>query len=241
MVTWAPPSSDPPLGVDEVHVWRARLGDADNDRLRCCEALLAQEEQQRAARFAFDEPRHRYVLARATLRALLAPYVNRPPVDLAFTYGEHGKPHLADLDVSLNFNLSHSGDRLLLAITRGREVGIDVERTRREVTWKAVSERFFEARERQALYDLPPEQRRAAFFRCWTRKEAFMKATGQGVTYGLSSFSVNLAPGEAPDLLWLAAGNRMDWGLADAEPDDDHAGAVCAAGRDWRTVYLTAQ
>ena len=236
---WAPASSPLPLGRGQVHVWRARLG-VDDDRYRVCHALLTPEEHRRAARYAFDEPRRRFVVARGTLRALLAAYVGVPAVDLVFAYGEHGKPRLTTPDTDTTFNLSHSGDRVLLAVARGRDVGVDVERTRRKVNWEAISRRFFAVGEQAVLFDLPDQERRGAFFRCWTRKEAFMKATGLGVTYGLRSFSVSLAPGQAPDLQWLAAGRPEDWGLADADPDDEHAGAVCAAGRDWWPVYLTA-
>ena len=237
-MTWTPAAPPLPLGGGQVHVWRARLG-VEDDRLRVCHALLSQEESQRAARYAFDEPRRRFVVARGTLRAILAAYVGAAASDLVFAYGEHGKPRLTTPDTDTTFNLSHSGDRVLLAIARGRDVGVDVERTQRNVNWEAVSRRFFEGGEQTALFELPEEERRAAFFRCWTRKEAFMKATGRGVTYGLQSFSVNLAP-EDPDLLWLETGSPEDWGLADADPDDEHAGAMCAAGRDWRPVYLTA-
>ncbi len=235
---WGPASSPPPLESGQVHVWRFRL-DVDDSRLIACRALLTDGEHERAERFAFDEPCRRFIVARGTLRALLSAYVDIAATDLVFAYGDHGKPRLVSPITDIGFNLSHSGGRILLACARDRHVGVDVERTRRDVDWGAVSERFFEGREREALLGLPATARRAAFFRCWTRKEAFMKATGKGVAYGLSSLSVTLAPDQAADLVWLAEGDPQDWGLADADPDEEHAGAVCATGRDWRPVYLT--
>jgi 4'-phosphopantetheinyl transferase len=237
-VSWSPAQCPPVLGQTNVHIWRTRL-DLDTDQIRSCDSLLTAEEHERARRFVFDEHRNRFVVARGTLRKLLAAYVDIPAAELEFAYGEHGKPRLVNPDTDMTFNVSHSGGRMLLAFARGRHVGIDVERTTRTVDWKAVAGRFFSVHEQAALAGLPEAARRAAFFRCWTRKEAFMKASGQGVAYGLTRFAVALAPSQAPELLWLAQGTPEDWGLADVEPDAEHIGAVCAERRDWQPIYLT--
>lgn len=237
-MNWSPAQRPPVLGQAKVHIWRSRL-DLDAEQIRWCQNLLTAEEHERARRFVFAEHRNRFVVGRGTLRELLAAYVGIPAAELEFAYGEHGKPRLVSPDTDTTFNVSHSGGRMLLAFARGRHVGIDVERTTRTVDWGAVAGRFFSEREQAALAVLPEAARRAAFFRCWTRKEAFMKATGKGVAYGLTSFAVALAPADAPELLWLAQGATADWGLADVEPDAEHIGAVCAEGRDWQPVYLT--
>ena len=234
---WALAPSPPALEPGQVHVWRHCLH-ADIEQIRCCQSLLTAEERQRAARFAFAEHRHRFVVARATLRTLLAAYVDVPAAALEFVYGAQGKPRLVSPVTDTTFNVSHSHGLMLLAFARGRAVGVDVERTTRTVDWEAVARRFFAAQEREALATAPEADRRAAFFRCWTRKEAFMKATGQGVAYGLTNFAVTLAPHVAAQLLWLDQGSPEDWRLADVELDAEHVGAVCAAGRDWQPVYL---
>jgi 4'-phosphopantetheinyl transferase len=229
----------PPLLEEDVHIWCADLEAAD-ERVSFCASLLTADEKERAGAFASEELSRRFVVARATLRGLLSAYLDVPARDLLFAYGEHGKPSLATPRTDLNFNISHSGDRALLAFAKHRDVGVDVERTRRKVDWEAVSSRFFEGREQSALRALAEDERRAAFFRCWTRKEAFMKATGQGVAFGLSNFAVSLKPQEPAELLWLAEGRTADWRLGDAHSDDDYAGAVCVSGRDWRPSYLVA-
>ncbi len=238
---WTEAQSPPDLAADEVHVWQVPVSEDDQrekDWFAASQDLLTDEERQRAQRFAFDEPRHRFVMARATLRRLLSDYIDMPAADLRFAYGEYGKPRLAEpRNTGLAFNLSHSGDCILLAVTRDRAVGVDVERRRRLVDWQAVSGRFFAPQERDALSSLPVADQRQAFFRGWTRKEAFMKATGQGVAYGLTSFAVSLGDDTA-QLQWLQEGDPGDWGLADVDPDARYAGAVCARGQDWRVVRL---
>jgi 4'-phosphopantetheinyl transferase len=155
-------------------------------------------------------------------------------------YGTHGKPFLASPDDGLDFNLSHSGRWLLFAFARGRAVGVDVESMDRAVDWDAVARRFFSAREQAALQSLPAEQRRGAFFRCWTRKEAYLKATGQGVTLGLSRFAVTLAPGGPAALAWVEEGDPQGWSIADVDPEPGYAGALCAQGAGWQVRCLTA-
>ena len=228
----------PPLSQDQVHIWCADLEVVD-ERVAFCTSLLTDDEKRRSEAFASKELSRRFVVARGTLRGLLSAYLDVSAGDLLFVYGEHGKPSLATPQTDLNFNISHSGDRALLAFAKHRDVGVDVERMSRKVDWEAVSGRFFEEREQSALRVLPEDERRAAFFRCWTRKEAFMKATGQGVAFGLSNFAVSLEPDKPAELLWLAEGCIDDWGLIDAHTDDEYAGAVCVSGRDWRPEYLT--
>ena len=233
---WEAVATPPSLHTGEVHVWRTAL-EADGDRQRECLETLAPAERERAAAFNFEAPRRRFIVARGSLRALLACYLDVGPRELVFVYGEHGKPALAAA-TDLTFNLSHSGDLLLLACTRGRDLGIDVERTQREVRWEQVAHRFFAERELADLLALPEAQQRNAFFRCWTRKEAYMKATGHGVALGLSNFAVSLAPDTPPALVWLQHGRPDDWRLADVEVGPGYAGALCAAGANWQPRWL---
>ncbi len=228
--TWEPASTPPALGPADVHVWRARLEDPAEGE--AAGAALTGEELERASGYPAGQPRRRFLAARRRLRSLLSGYAGVPARQLRLAYGDQGKPSLREPATDLTFNLSHSGDLLLLAFGRGRELGIDVERTTRGVSWERVARRFFERRELEALQALPAPDRRAAFFRCWTRKEAFVKATGRGVTQGLRSFAVSLDP-ERAALTWIEDGDPADWGMADLEAGPGYAAAVCAAGRGW--------
>lgn len=213
-------------------MWRVHLGSAASGRDPADEAALADEERERASGYPAGPPRRRFLTSRASLRSLLSGYLGVPPGELRLAYGEQGKPALREPETDLAFNLSHSGDLLLLAFGRGRELGIDVERTGRDVSWERVAGRFFERRELEALRALPAAARRQAFFRGWTRKEAFVKATGRGVTQGLRTFAVSLDP-DAAALTWIQDGDPADWGMADIDAGPGYAAALCAAGRGW--------
>ena len=230
-MTWEPSSTPPDLGAGDVHLWRVRLGSTGAGE-PADEAALTKEELERSSAYPAGEPRRRFLAARRRLRSLLSGYARVPAAELELAYGEQGKPSLREPAADLTFNQSHSGDLLLLAFGRGRELGVDVERTGRDVSWERVARRFFHGRELEALCGLPPEERRSAFFRCWTRKEAFVKATGRGVTQGLRSFAVSLDPA-APCLTWIQDGDPAGWGMADIDPGPGYAAALCAAGRGW--------
>jgi 4'-phosphopantetheinyl transferase len=180
--------------VSQVEVWTATLA-AEPAELEALGALLSPDERERAARFAFAELRARFVVGRATLRRLLGAELQRPPGSLRFEYGPEGKPALLDAG-DLRFNLAHSGELALYAIARGRAVGVDVERVRELRDADAVARRFFAPAEAEALRELPAERRPLAFFTCWTRKEAYVKARGGGLGLGLDSFQVGVEPRE---------------------------------------------
>lgn len=206
-------------------------------------ALLADDERARAARFRFDEHRARFIVFRARLREVLAAELGADPRDVRFDYGERGKPRLAApwSASGLEFNLSHSADRALLAVTRGRPVGIDLERTDRKTHCLQLAERFFSQREVAALLALPAQQQRPAFFTCWTRKEAYIKARGEGLALPLADFAVSLVPDEPAQMLWAADPAEVArWRLAALDAGPGFAAALCVAGppgtittRDW--------
>ena len=196
------PRPHPPLGAHDVHVWRVPLD--DDARAESYWSLLSEEERRRAARFVRDVHRRRFVAAHGALRSILAAYVDAEPAALDFVSGEHGKPALRDVTgrPSVEFNLSHSDDLALVAVARARAVGVDLERWS-EVEHLELAERFFSPGERDALRALAhaPHLVEAGFFAAWTRKEAYLKATGQGITRGLHHFDVALTPGEPARLL----------------------------------------
>ena len=221
----------PVLSRDEVHVWRLDLTGA-LAVVGGCRRLLSPDEEQRASRFRFDKDRKEYVVSRATLRSLLGSYLNVAPKKFQFAYSEYGRPFLpADIHAKmLNFNVSHSGDVALLAFAYGRDIGIDVEKVRRNFGTAEIAERFFSAAERAALRDLPQEKRHQAFFHCWTRKEAFIKALGEGLSHPLDQFDVSLAPGVQAALLATRpdAQEVTRWTLWDIQVPGDYAAALAA-------------
>jgi 4'-phosphopantetheinyl transferase len=229
---WEAVGAPPPLDEGEVHVWALEL-DAPPPPGHA--GWLAPDERRRADRFHFERDRRRFVAARTLLRELAGGYLGIAPHELRFAYGPTGKPALAAC--GLGFNLSHSDELALFAFARGRELGIDVERERELPDAGEIASRYFSPAERGAWARLPHEERPRAFFRCWVRKEAFIKATGDGLSRPLDSFDVTLAPGEPARLLRLAeepdAAERY-W-LEELAPAAGFAAALAVKGRPART------
>lgn len=190
--------------------------------------LLSPDERQRAARFRFEQDRDRYTVCRGTLRKLLG-----VPACVSFSYGAFGKPELDRSEVQ--FNVSHSRGMGMIAVTRGREVGCDIERIDPEFGSENIPERFFSPAEVAALRALPLAQQCDAFFRCWTRKEAFIKACGMGVSLALDSFDVSLGPDQPAALLRGADG----WSLQAVDAPEGFAAAVAARGTGWTVSLAT--
>jgi 4'-phosphopantetheinyl transferase len=212
--------------VVEVHSFSL---DVDAARLRELEGSLSLEERERAARFRFDRDRNRFTVCRGTLRELLG--VRR---DQRFVYGAYGKPMLAGS--ALRFNVSHSHGMAMIAISRGREVGCDIERIDPAFVDDKIPERFFSPCEVAALRALPEEKQCHAFFRCWTRKEAYIKACGMGIYLALDSFDVTLAPDQPSALLRGADG----WSLYDIEAPDGYAAALVLADQPGITILTSS-
>jgi len=214
--------------------WSLAVDDAAAARLA---ATLSADELARARRFVFPVHARRFIAARAGLRRILAGYRGCAPADLGFRYAAHGKPALADNGPPLFFNLSHSGHLAVLGVSTVGEIGVDVE----TVTAAAedVAARFFSASECAALAALPQAARAGGFFRCWTRKEAMVKALGEGLSMPLDSFDVTLAPEQPARLLRLAgepdAAER--WSLFHFEPAADCIGAVAVPRRQCGLVF----
>ncbi|HEY1377652.1 MAG TPA: 4'-phosphopantetheinyl transferase superfamily protein [Gemmataceae bacterium] len=225
----------PLLGPDDVHVWQAAL-DADEPTVSRLEAILAPDERARADRFHFQRDRRRFIVGRGYLRRLLGEYLSVAPSDVALAVTSLGKPQLAgEAADRLRFNVAHSDDLALYAMTRGREVGIDVERERPDIDWRELGRRFFAPEEVAALTALPSAEQRPAFYRCWTRKEAYIKALGRGMQMPLDGFAVTLNPDTAG--LVHTAHDRDQlarWELRPLTPAPGFAGAVAVEGRNWR-------
>jgi 4'-phosphopantetheinyl transferase len=195
---WMEPAPYPVLAEGALHIWQAKL-DRPEGELAELANLLSADEHERAARFHFERDRQHYLAGRGILRNILARYVSQPAENLVFGYGSRGKPSLAGAPVQ--FNLAHSGGVTVIAVARRSAVGIDIEQIRVVPRWEGVTNSFFSAGEREAIRSLPSIDRLYGFFTCWTRKEAYLKATGDGIGVPLDRFDVSVIPGSQPRLL----------------------------------------
>ena len=236
--TWGQPPATWAWALDEtaVHVWLVAV----EQMAPCVErlaTLLTADERHRAARFHFARDRQQYVVARGLLRVLLGSYLGCAPARLEFSSSPHGKPALSDAvgEGTLRFNLSHAQGRVLYAVTSRREIGVDIEEVRELPDAEQIAEGFFSVREREALHAVPAHAKNAAFFACWTRKEAYLKATGTGLATPLDGFAVSLAPGE-PVRLVEVKGDPQEaarWSLWDLPPIPGYAAALAVEGHGW--------
>lgn len=228
------PEVFPVVDVDDVDVVAARL---DLPEMACAVLgqLLSPPERERAGRFRSAEHRNRYIVARARLRELLAARLKIEPAEIGIATAEHGKPVLAEAHAASGweFNLSHSGDMAVYAFARGRPVGIDVERIRDVPHAADIAERFFSPTEAAAYRALPESRRNLAFLACWTRKEAFIKALGEGLSHPLDAFDVSLDLDRPAQITRI--GNRtgpdFEWSLTSFRIGPDYVGAVVRATR----------
>ena len=228
---WGKPPASLALTQGEVHVWRVPLALDAAEIGRLIRGLLP-EEKDRAARFHFQKDRDHFIAARARLRIVLGHYLGIPAREVCFGYGARGKPFLAARSAGLEFNVAHSHDLALFAVTRNRQIGVDIEYIKRDITGDEIAERFFSRREVAVLNSLPAARNRQGFFNCWTRKEAYIKAVGEGLAFGLDQFTVSLAPGEAAALLETPfdLGEARRWWLHHLEPGPGYVGALAVRG-----------
>ena len=230
--TWPQPPSVPELNANDVQVWHIHIedfSDSDDDLT----TLLAREEQDRAQRMRVQEKKREYIIGRLALRSILSAYSGTPCDQLSFDYGPQKKPSLAEQETlpperRLDFNLSHSGRIILIAVTLGKRIGIDVEYIEPDRADEKIAQRYFSPTEFTTLKNLPDEDRIAGFYRCWTSKEAFVKARGDGLTFPLDAFDVAIS-NEERAILEIRDTNEdaARWELKAIEVGDKYA-ATCA-------------
>lgn len=227
-ILWKPPLEKPSLTVDKIHVWCASLqrSPSEIEELR---AILSPDEKNRASKFHFPQHQRRFTVARGILRKLLADYLNLNPQNIRFNYLERGKPELVG-DRCLQFNVSHSEELALYAIGLTSPVGVDVEFLRPSPDIEQIAARFFTKREYEELRSLPPLDKTVAFFRCWTRKEAYLKACGDGLGGGLDSIEVSLTP-EAQISRINGSKDSSNWTMYSSIPAEGYVGAIACAAR----------
>ena len=229
-------SGYPAIGRFDVHVWLAVL---DRPRGYVAESLrlLSEDELRRASQYKSERYRERFIIRRATLRSILAGYLGQKPHGLRFRYNPYGRPELS-LDQQGSdfcFSVAHSSHVALYAVAQERDVGVDVEEVRHDLDVESIARRFFTGNEAAQLESVPVNSRLEVFLRCWTRKEAYLKATGEGLSRSLNSFAVPLAPGECSRDLPTGDSDGLDrWSFKDLNLGPDFRGSLAVRGEGWQ-------
>ena len=228
-----PPPVTLDLGGKDVHVWKVNLH-AEFLQSAALWPILSEKERERADKFHFPRDRNRFVICRGLLRILIGNYLDLDPANIDFTYNQYGKPFLANApgEEALRFNVSHSNELALYAFTSSCEIGVDIEFMAAKEDELQIAERFFSPMEVGALHALRADLQTEAFYLCWTRKEAFVKARGQGLSLPLDHFVVSLKPGEPARLLSIKGdpGELRKWSMKSLYPGPGYAAAVVVEG-----------
>jgi 4'-phosphopantetheinyl transferase len=221
----------------DVHVWVVR-SEASPSSVQGLSATLSPDEKKRSESFRFEHLKTRFCISRGLLRCFLGAYLATPPRDIRLSYGRYGKPSVAGVE-AFQFNLAHSEDVIVYAFGFGSALGVDVEHIRDLEDIEAIARHFFSAEEAADLGSVELQKRLDAFFACWTRKEAYIKATGEGLSASLSTFRVAFRPNEAPSFVHIdgSALEARSWSLYSLRPNDGYIGAL--AFRGTRNVRLS--
>jgi 4'-phosphopantetheinyl transferase len=234
-LSWPTPCEAVGLECNQIHVWCAALSEFASE-LGPLNALLSSRERERAERFRFAKDRNHFVARRGILRGILSRYLEQPPPEIDLRHGRFGKPEVNGDFVrgNLQFSVSHSADLALYAVTRACPIGVDVEHVRPFPQFEKIASRFFSPHEREMLMALRPEQQSEGFFACWTRKEAFLKATGEGLGRDLAEVEVTLAPWDEPEFLSIKCEPplRAEWQLRSFSPAPGYLAALAFAHHD---------
>jgi len=242
---WLLPPKQLLFNKDGVHIWRIDFESA-KPFVSGLREILSSDERERADRFRFQKDHDRFVISHAAIRNILGQYLNMEPRDICFEVDSKGKPRLSDElnQTKLYFNMSHSHLKALVAISKDHEMGVDIEYLRPEVAELDIAKRFFASGEVSQLLNFPKEKQIEAFYACWTRKEAFIKAKGDGLSISLDSFEVSLDPGERVSLKGTNGKHDKfkDWSIRGLIPGFGYAGALAVRGDkmniqywDWQT------
>ena len=228
------------LEGDEVHVWRLAL-DGDDARVRSRLENLSHDELARSQKFRFKRDRDRFVVCRGALREILAPYLDLFPKEIEFGYNPQGKPFLTGGGeaAGVKFNVSHSEGYALVGVTLAGEIGVDIEHVRHDIEYKEIAHRFFSHNETELLMELPLQEQSRAFFACWTRKEAYVKARGGGLSIPLDRFEVSLTPEQGPVRFssYDDENESSRWSLRSLVPWPDCIAALCVESTKARGNY----
>ncbi|MEQ8171002.1 MAG: 4'-phosphopantetheinyl transferase superfamily protein [Candidatus Eremiobacterota bacterium] len=240
---WHNPSKNLKIENDEVHIWLASL-DIDRISPECIEKILSEDEIKRAGKYYFEKDRNHFIACRYILRNILSLYLNIGAEKIKFSYNPYGKPSVPGGEIS--FNLSNSYGLALYGITFDKEIGIDIEHIPEDFSWEEIVKQFFSKKEIIELYRIPGDMRKKAFFNGWTRKEAYIKAKGMGLSIGLDSFDVSLIPGKAAELLEVRGKKeeKSRWLLKEILISNNYVAALAVEGYNlnfkyWKWNYVT--
>jgi 4'-phosphopantetheinyl transferase len=238
VIDWPGPPRDWTLAEHEIHVWASSLA-ADKIQLAAYEQTLSSDESERAARYRFDQHRNRFITGRGWLRSVLSHYLDQEVGEIRFEYNANGKPAMRAREPALRFNLAHCDDLAVLAVTRAAEVGVDVERLRPLKDADDIADRFFSRTESEGLKALTATQKPAGFFNLWTRKEAWLKATGEGLSDSLNQVEVSFLPEERARLVRLfgKTDEIHNWTLGEFVPAAGFVGAIAAHAPNLEITY----
>ncbi|MEG4984445.1 4'-phosphopantetheinyl transferase superfamily protein [Microcoleus sp. BR0-C5] len=238
--SWNFPPQNLTLDINEIHVWRVSLAQTESC-LQSLQETLSTDERTKAEGFHFPKGRSQFIVSRGALRAILSSYLHINPHILRFDYNPYGKPSLIATQGgnTLRFNLSHSGNMALIAITKNRDIGVDIESINPNFPCLEIAEKFFSPLENSVLRSLPEHLQCTAFFTCWTRKEAYIKAVGKGLSIPLNQFDVSLAPGEPAALLNVEDNpeEASRWSLMELIPSSDMVVAAVAVAGDCSKLH----
>lgn len=240
MSQWLNPETDIKLEAGTIHIWLSYLN-LHETRLKHLYPLLSADEKERSERLKLYKHRKRFIASHGFMRSVLSLYLDTPAEQLEFSFKEHGKPELIlnQHQPDIRFNLSHSNNLAILAVSQSNEVGIDIEFMEKKAEWKKIINRFFTDTEQKAIFSLPEEQQRTAFFKVWTRKEAFMKVTGLGLHLPPAQFSVSTPPEPAKFIEYINEKENDDVHMQDiALPKtfNDYVGCVSASEKYTQSI-----
>lgn len=224
------------LSEDESHIWYFDIESVSNE-IEFYKGFLSSEEIAKADRFKFTKDKTISILARGALRILSGRYLHLSPNTIKFRYGKYGKPDYG-FPVPLKFNISHSGNLIVIAFVKNCQLGVDIERIRQDFNVLDIAEKFFSDMEIKMLHDVQQDDVYKAFYRCWTRKESFIKAKGSGLSFPLARFTVSLNDNEAKLLKteWNPA-EKEKWKLFSFEPASGYVGALSIGANIQKVIY----
>ncbi len=240
-ISWRKPTEEAYILGKNVHIWLIKY-DQSNHLLSAAKHILSDEEKRRADRFHFDIDHKRFSMTRTLLKIILGNCLSKPSQDIQFIFNKHGKPMLADSGNEIHFNVSHSGNLGMIAISNISKIGIDVEQFRNEMITENIAKRFFSKLEVEEFLKLAEDEKLQGFFNCWTRKEAFIKAVGLGLSLPLNAFDVTLKPNEPARLVAVRYKNEIatNWTLTDIKLKNGYASAFIIKAKSFSKKFWFA-
>jgi len=237
-INWIKSPLEPSISGEEVHIYYVSISSVEN-QIPILKNYLTDEEEKKIMKFIFEKDRKCHMISRSVLKDILSRYLSIKAEDVIFTYNDYGKPFLGNKinNAEINFNLSHSGDMIIYAFSTGRSIGVDVQEIRNMDSTDDIFKRYFSDYENSIFDTLPVELKTGAFYSCWTRKEAYVKAHGSGLSFPLDKFSVSFLPGKDAELLHDEFNDVSGWTLKEIFSSPDYTAALAVEGNNIKYRY----